>query len=147
LDKSIIALAAEIVAAYVSNNLVAKPALPDLIGQVHAALMRSSEGAPAPVVVEAAPIPAVRIRKSITPDFLICLEDGKKFKSLKRHLRTSYGMTPADYRAKWGLPDDYPMVAPEYAAKRSAMAKELGLGQTRSRPTGSPPKSKGRAGV
>ncbi|ALA18285.1 MULTISPECIES: MucR family transcriptional regulator [Chelatococcus] len=124
-----IELAADIVSAYVSNNSVASADLPGLIGEVHGALMRVAGG-----IVEApveAPKPAVPIKKSVTPDFIICLEDGKKFKSLKRHLRTQYNMTPEQYREKWGLPADYPMVAPNYAKARSQLAKEMGLGQQR----------------
>jgi len=122
-------LAADIVSAYVSNNSVASSELPQLIGDIHTALVRVAGGA-----VEApaeAPKPAVSVKKSVTPDFIICLEDGKKFKSLKRHLRTQYNMTPEEYREKWGLPADYPMVAPNYAEARSALAKKMGLGQQR----------------
>lgn len=120
-------MTADIVSAYVSNNTVAADALPSLIANIHLALSQVSGGAPEP---EAAPKePAVPIRKSISPDFLICLEDGRKFKSLKRHLRTKYDMSPEDYRAKWGLPKDYPMVAPNYAKARSELAKQMGLGQ------------------
>jgi predicted transcriptional regulator len=122
-------IAAEIVAAYVSNNSIAVADLPALIGDVHSALQRIANGQTNPRPVAAKLVPAVPIKKSVTPDFIISLEDGKKFRSLKRHLRTTFGMTPDDYRAKWGLPDDYPMVAPNYAAKRSAMAKASGLGQ------------------
>ena len=124
-----IELAADIVSAYVSNNSVAVGDLPALIGDVHAALQRVSTGA-VETPVEA-PKPVVPIKKSITPDFIICLEDGKKFKSLKRHLRTQYNMSPEEYREKWGLPADYPMVAPNYAQARSALAKQMGLGQQR----------------
>jgi len=122
-------LAADIVSAYVSNNSVASSELPQLIGDIHTALVRVAGGA-----VEApaeAPKPAVSVKKSVTPDFIVCLEDGKKFKSLKRHLRTQYNMTPEEYREKWGLPADYPMVAPNYAEARSALAKKMGLGQQR----------------
>lgn len=117
-------LAAEIVAAFVSYNPVPKSELPSLIEAVHSAVKRLES---APPQVEAK-TPAVPIRRSITPDFLICLDDGKRFKSLRRHL-TSLGLTPAQYRAKWNLPSDYPMTAPNYAAQRSAIAKTLGLGQ------------------
>ncbi len=125
--------AAAIIIAYVSNNQVGAAELPSLIASVRAALENPAGGAaaaaePAPVEL----IPAVSIKKSITPDYLISLEDGKKFKSLKRYLATSHGMTPDDYRKKWGLPDDYPMVAPNYAAARSALAKSMGLGRKRS---------------
>ena len=120
-------LTAEIVAAYVSNNAVVGTDLPGLISEVHKALNAAVKGAAEP---ETPPLkPAVSIRKSITPDYLICLEDGKKFKSLKRHLRTHYNLTPEEYREKWGLPRDYPMVAPNYAAARSSLAKKMGLGQ------------------
>ena len=124
-------MTADIVSAYVSNNTVSADAVPGLIAQIHAALSGVSS---APVEVEPEPKePAVPVRKSITPDFLICLEDGRKFKSLKRHLRTKYDMSPEEYRAKWGLPADYPMVAPNYARQRSALAKEIGLGTKGSR--------------
>ncbi len=126
-----IELTAGIVSAYVSNNAVASGDIAGLINQVHAALMRVSSGQndaqPEPLK------PAVSVKKSITPDHLVCLEDGKKFKSLKRHLRTQYGMTPEQYREKWGLLPDYPMVAPNYAAARSQLAKQMGLGQQRRR--------------
>jgi predicted transcriptional regulator len=125
-----IELAAEIVAAFVSNNPLPKSDLPALIHAMHAAVAALSSEASAPPQIEARE-PAVPIRKSITPDFLICLEDGKRFKSLRRHLGT-LGLTPNQYREKWKLPSDYPMVAPNYAAQRSAMAKKIGLGRTRS---------------
>ncbi|WP_158915634.1 MucR family transcriptional regulator [Caulobacter sp. S45] len=117
------ALAADIVAAYVGNNKLSIGELPDLISSVHKALQNA--GAPMP---EPAPTPAVPVKKSITSDFLISLEDGRKYKSLKRHLATR-GMTPDEYRAKWGLPKDYPMVAASYSAQRSSLAKSLGLGR------------------
>lgn len=126
-----IELTADIVSAYVSNNSVAASEIPLLINQVHAALVRVSGGQ-----AEASPDllkPAVPVKKSVTPEYIVCLEDGKKFKSLKRHLRTQYGMTPEHYREKWGLPADYPMVAPNYAAARSELAKQMGLGQQRRR--------------
>ena len=124
-----IELAADIVSAYVSNNSVSATELTALIGDVHTALLRVSSGA---VEVPAeAPKPAISVKKSITPDYIVCLEDGKKFKSLKRHLRTQYNMSPEEYREKWGLPADYPMVAPNYAQARSALAKQMGLGQQR----------------
>ena len=123
----IIGMTADIVSAYVGNNEVAPSDLPSLIHSVHRALS-GVNGAPEPEA--AAPQePAVSVKKSITPEYLICLEDGRKFKSLKRHLRTRYGMSPEDYRAKWGLPKDYPMVAPSYARARSDLAKQMGLGQ------------------
>lgn len=127
-EKSeIIEMTADIVSAYVGNNMVGASDLQNLIQCVHRALAGVSTGAE---VVEAAPKePAVPIKRSITPGFLICLEDGRKFKSLKRHLRTKYNMSPEDYRAKWGLPKDYPMVAPDYAKARSELAKQMGLGQ------------------
>jgi predicted transcriptional regulator len=127
-DKAeLIEMTAEIVAAYVENNNISTGDLPALIQSVHRALASVASGAEA---VEAAPKePAVPVRRSITADFLICLEDGRKFKSLKRHLRTKYNMSPEDYRAKWGLAKDYPMVAPNYAKARSDLAKQMGLGQ------------------
>jgi predicted transcriptional regulator len=123
-----VALAADIVAAFVSNNSVAATELPSMIQSVHRALTEAATGAKPQ---EAAPplTPAVPIKKSVTPDYIISLEDGHKYKSLKRHLSTR-GMTPDDYRAKWGLPRDYPMVAASYSAQRSQLAKSLGLGQT-----------------
>jgi predicted transcriptional regulator len=124
-----IELAADIVSAYVSNNSVPTGELPTLINEVHTALQKVAGGvAEAPVE---APKPAVPLKRSVTPDYIVCLEDGKRFKSLKRHLRTQYGMTPEQYREKWGLPSDYPMVAPNYAKARSELAKEMGLGQQR----------------
>jgi predicted transcriptional regulator len=131
IDTTFIELAADIVSAYVSNNSVPASDLPNLIGEVHAALLRVTAGS-APIVVET-PKPAVPPKKSITNDYIICLEDGKKFKSLKRHLRTQYNMSPEEYREKWGLPADYPMVAPNYAQARSNLAKQMGLGQQRRR--------------
>jgi predicted transcriptional regulator len=126
-----IALTAEIVSAYVSNNTVPAVDIPGLISQVHGALSRVSSGA-GMAAIEAAK-PAVSLKRSVTPEFIVCLEDGKKFKSLKRHLRTQYNMTPEQYREKWNLPPDYPMVAPNYAAARSELAKQMGLGQQRRR--------------
>jgi len=125
-----IELTADIVSASVSNNSVPASDLPALINDVHAALSRVVSGV-APVVLAEAPRPAIPVKKSITADYLICLEDGKKFKSLKRHLRTQYNMSPEQYREKWGLPPDYPMVAPNYAEARSQLAKRMGLGQQR----------------
>jgi predicted transcriptional regulator len=126
----ILELTAHIVSAYVANNALNPLELPKLIHHVHDALTNFK---PVQVVEESAEPakPAVSVKKSITPDYLICLEDGKKFKSLKRHLRSHYGLSPDDYREKWGLPPDYPMVAPNYATTRSALAKEMGLGQSR----------------
>ena len=126
-----IELAAEIVSAYVSNNSVPSGDLPQLINDVHAALVRV--GAGVAVTPTEPPKPAVAVKKSVTNDHIICLEDGKKFKSLKRHLRTQYGLSPEEYREKWGLPSDYPMVAPNYAKARSNLAKQMGLGQQRRR--------------
>lgn len=127
----IIGLTARIVSAYVSNNSVAAGDIPALISQVHSALLRVSHGQE-PTAAEA-PKPAIAVKRSITADHIVCLEDGKKFKSLKRHLRTHYNMTPEQYREKWGLPPDYPMVAPNYAEERSKLAKQMGLGQQRRR--------------
>ena len=130
-SENYIELAADIVSAYVSNNSVPAGDLPALINEVHSALLRVTAGAVAPVVE--APKPAVPPKKSITNEFIVCLEDGRKFKSLKRHLRTQYNMSPDEYREKWGLPPDYPMVAPSYAKARSNLAKQMGLGQQRRR--------------
>ena len=128
-DSNLIDLAADIVSAYVSNNAVASQDLPVLISQVYGALQKTNHGEPEP---EPEPLkPAVSVKKSVTPDHIICLEDGKKFKSLKRHLRTHYDLSPDEYRDKWNLPADYPMVAPNYAAARSELAKRMGLGQQR----------------
>jgi predicted transcriptional regulator len=129
--KNVVDLTATIVSAYVSNNPTPASDLPALIGQIHAALLRVSTGR-AELPVEPAR-PAVPVKKSMTADYLICLEDGKRFKSLKRHLRTRYSMTPEQYRDKWSLPADYPMVAPNYAAARSQLARKMGLGQQRRR--------------
>jgi predicted transcriptional regulator len=125
-----IELAAEIVSAFVSKNSVPIADLPNLIGNVHAALQ--NVGHPSQKQEQARPTPAVSVRKSITPDYLISLEDGKRYRTLKRHL-TKLGLTPEAYREKWGLPRDYPMVAQSYAAKRSELAKGMGLGHQRSR--------------
>ena len=129
--ESYIQLTANIVSAYVSNNSVPSAEISNLIGQVHSALLRVSSGQAAASVEPFKP--AVPVRRSITSDYIVCLEDGKKFKSLKRHLRTQYKMTPEQYREKWGLPPDYPMVAPNYAAARSQLAMQMGLGQQRRR--------------
>jgi predicted transcriptional regulator len=129
-DSGVIEMTADIVSAFVGENTVSMESLPDLIRSIHSALNGIATGAStAPAPAPEKPIPAVSIRKSVTPDFLICLEDGQSYKSLKRHLRTKYGMSPEDYRRKWGLPKDYPMVAPAYAASRSALAKAAGLGR------------------
>jgi predicted transcriptional regulator len=130
-SSNYIELTVGIVSAYVSNNPVAAGDISALISQVHSALLRVSNGQSE---ASGEPMkPAIAVKKSITPDYLICLEDGKKFKSLKRHLRTQYNMTPELYREKWGLPADYPMVAPNYAEARSQLAKQMGLGQQRKR--------------
>jgi predicted transcriptional regulator len=125
-----IGLTASIVSAYVSNNSVSAGDLPSLISHVHSALISVSEGRGA--ASEPAK-PAISVKKSVTDDYLICLEDGKHFKSLKRHLKTRYDMSPEQYREKWSLPPDYPMVAPNYAQARSRLAKQMGLGQQRRR--------------
>jgi predicted transcriptional regulator len=124
----LLGITAEIVSAHVSNNPVSVNDLPGLIMEVH----RTLAGLGSAVAAAAAPVtkePAVSVKKSVTPDYVICLEDGKKLKMLKRHLQTAYGLTPDQYRAKWGLASDYPMVAPNYAKRRSALAKEIGLGR------------------
>ena len=124
-SETLITLTSDIVAAHVSNNSVAVDELPALIKNVYGAL----SGLGAAAQEEARPEPAVSIRASVKPDHLVCLEDGKKMKMLKRHLMTDHGLTPAEYRARWGLPADYPMVAPEYAEKRRTLAKQIGLGR------------------
>jgi predicted transcriptional regulator len=124
-----IELCADIVSAYVSNNSVPAADLPSLLNSVYAALTKTAQVQKEEPKAEL--VPAVSVRKSVTPDYIICLEDGKKFKSLKRHLRSTYDMTPEQYRAKWNLPADYPMVAPNYAMARSELAKTMGLGQQR----------------
>jgi len=124
-SEELLSLTSEIVAAHVSNNTVAVTDLPGLIEQVYKTL--SSVGGGGEPAADR-PTPAVPIKKSITPDFIICLEDGKKLKMLKRHLKTAYDMTPDEYRERWGLPSDYPMVAPNYAKQRSKLAKAIGLG-------------------
>ncbi len=127
-QNDLTAMTTELVAAYVAKNSVPVGELPNLIRSVHQSL--SGLGSPSAAEASAAPlVPAVPIRKSVTDEYIISLEDGRKFKSLKRYLATSHGMTPAEYRAKWGLPSDYPMVAPAYAARRSALAKTIGLGR------------------
>lgn len=125
-SKELIAWTADIVAAHVQNNSVAISDLPQLIKTVHESLAGLSGDSPAEK-----PQPAVSVRRSVTPDYIVCLEDGRKLKMLKRHLATAYGMTPEDYREKWGLPADYPMVAPNYAKQRSSLAKKIGLGKRR----------------
>jgi len=130
LEKNeLVELTAEIVSAYVSNNTVIAADLPGVIHNVFDALSRASSVSGQTVREELKP--AVPVKKSVTPEYIICLEDGKKFKSLKRHLRTHYDLSPEEYREKWGLPHDYPMVAPNYAAARSDLAKRMGLGQRR----------------
>jgi predicted transcriptional regulator len=126
-ESDLVELSTEIVSAYVSHNAVSPGDLPRLIADVHTAL-RGLKNNETPAPVEELK-PAVPIRKSIAPDYIICLEDGKKFKSLKRHLRTHYNLSPEEYREKWGLPADYPMVAPSYSATRSKLAKDNGLGR------------------
>lgn len=126
----LLSLTADVVAAYVGNNSIRAGELPLLIAEVHAAFKRHVEREEAPVVVEK-PKPAVNPKKSVHDDYIICLEDGKKLKMLKRHLMTHYNMTPEQYRAKWNLPTDYPMVAPNYAEQRRSLAKKIGLGTRR----------------
>ena len=134
-----IELAADIVSAFVSNNSVPVTELPALIGNVHAALTNVASGL-TQQPAEEPKAPAVSVKKSVQPDYIVCLEDGKRFKSLKRHLRTVYNLTPEQYRAKWGLPASYPMVAPNYAAARSELAKQMGLGARRRKaPEPTPP--------
>lgn len=130
-DNRFLDQTASIVAAYVSHNTIPADQVPALIARVHAALSQISGGQP--VAAGEALIPAVPVKRSVAPDYLICLEDGKKFKSLKRHLRTQYKMSPEQYRERWSLPADYPMVAPNYAKTRSQLAKKMGLGQQRKR--------------
>lgn len=128
-SNEILGLTTNIVAAHVSNNTVTVSDLPKLIRDVHETLSQVEQGGQS---TQERPTPAVPIKKSVTPDYIICLEDGKKLKMLKRHLKTAYNMSPEEYREKWGLPPDYPMVAPNYAKQRSRLAKEIGLG-TRAR--------------
>ena len=133
-NEALMELTAEVVAAYVSNNSLPVTDLAGLISEVYGALDRTNT-----MVVEVEvekPKPAVSVKKSVTDDYIICLEDGKKFKSLKRHLMTHYSLSPEDYREKWDLPSDYPMVAPNYAAARSRLAKQMGLGHKRRRGAG-----------
>jgi predicted transcriptional regulator len=124
----VLRMTSQVVAAYVSNNVLAVAQLPELIsatfGTLNGLNAKSSEAKPEPQK------PAVAVKKSVTPEYIVCLEDGKKLKMLKRHIRTNYGLSPDEYRAKWGLAPDYPMVAPNYAAQRSAFAKKIGLGRT-----------------
>ncbi len=123
--EEMLRMTTDVVSAYVGNNATATNQLPDLIKTVHGSLNALGEAQ----AVEAAPKPAVPVRRSLTPEYLVCLEDGKKLKMLKRYLRTTYDMSPDDYRQKWGLPADYPMVAPNYAKRRSEFAKRIGLGR------------------
>ena len=123
----LVELTADIVSAYVSNNTVVATDLPALISNVFDALKKAASSGAQPAKEELRP--AVPIKKSVTSEYIICLEDGKKFKSLKRHLRTHYDLSPEEYREKWGLPHDYPMVAPNYALKRQELAKKIGLGR------------------
>jgi len=122
----ILRLVTEIVAAYVSNNPVSANDLPEMIRTVHLSLSNIESGSENK---EVDLVPAVPVKKSVTPDYIICLEDGKKLKMLKRYLRSQYGFTPEEYKARWSLPHDYPMVAPNYAAQRSRLAKQIGLGR------------------
>ncbi len=125
----VLQMTTQVVAAYVGHNSVGEAQIPEVIKSVYASL--AGLNGHAELAAKAKQKPAVAIKKSITPDYLICLEDGKKLKMLKRHLRTAYGLSPEDYRAKWGLGSDYPMVAPNYAKQRSAFAKKIGLGKRR----------------
>ena len=136
----ILSMTAQIVSAYVSHNELTGSQIPEVIRSVYATLNAQKSGEVAATQTPQKPV--VTVRKSITPDFIICLEDGKKLKMLKRHLRTTYGLTPEEYRAKWGLPADYPMVAPNYAAQRSAFAKKIGLGRKPAKPKRGRPKKK-----
>ncbi len=139
IKETLITLTSDIVAAHVSNNSVSVDDLPALISNVYGALSGLGQAAP---VVEKAPEPAVSIRASVKPDHIVCLEDGKKLKMLKRHLMTHYNMTPEQYRARWNLPADYPMVAPNYAEKRRELAKKIGLGRKPGAKRGRPAKAK-----
>ncbi len=126
-ELDLTALTADVVAAYVAHNVLSADKLPDFIGSIYGALNRASVQAAEPPKVELTP--AVSVKKSVTQEYIVCLEDGKKFKSLKRHLKSCYDLSPEEYREKWGLPRDYPMVAPAYAEARSNLAKSMGLGQ------------------
>ena len=132
---ALLGLTANIVASHLSHNQVSTEAVPDLIQSVYRSL--STVGKPT-IEPDITPTPAVPVKKSVFPDFIVCLEDGKKLKMLKRHLQTSYGMTPDDYRTKWRLPRDYPMVAPNYASTRSSLAKQIGLGRKAAEPPTEP---------
>jgi predicted transcriptional regulator len=124
--NELLSLTTEIVASHVSNNTVGVADIPQLIKLVYSSL--ATQGVEEPKEQQEKPVPAVSVKKSVMPDYIVCLEDGKKLKMLKRHLKTRYNMTPDEYRKKWGLPDDYPMVAPAYAEQRSSLAKKIGLG-------------------
>lgn len=126
---NLIALTADIVAAYVAHNTMVAENVPAFVASVHEALLKAQSGAKEPVQEELKP--AVPIKKSVTPDYIICLDDGLRFKSIKRHVKAKYGLSMDEYRKKWGLPSDYPAVAPNYAAQRSELAKSMGLGQRR----------------
>ncbi len=128
--EDLLSLTADIVSSHVSNNMVAVSDVPPLIESVYHTLMRISSPTP---LAEERPEPAVPVRRSVTPEHIICLEDGKKLKMLKRHLKTQYNMSPDEYRERWGLPADYPMVAPNYAEQRRKLAKKIGLGTARRR--------------
>jgi len=131
-DFELLRMTADVVVAYVSANALPSAQLPDVIRMVHGSLS-GLQNPPAPAETPAELKPAVSVRSSVKPDFIVCLEDGRKLKMLKRHLRTAFGMTPDDYRKKWGLPSDYPMVAPNYAIRRSEFAKKIGLGKISTR--------------
>ena len=124
-------MTADMVSAYLSNNHIAPQDVPELIKTVHRSMSGLCNGAGETSASQASAKPAVPVKRSVTSEYIVCLEDGMKFKSLKRHLRSSYGMSPDEYRSKWGLPHDYPMVAPNYASARSQLAKKMGLGQRR----------------
>jgi predicted transcriptional regulator len=128
-SSDLLAFTTDIVSSHVANNTVAMQDLPQLIQQVYAALA----GVGTALAAKERPTPAISVKRSITPDYIVCLEDGKKLKMLKRHLKTRYNLTPDEYRERWGLSADYPMVAPNYAAQRSDLAKKIGLGTTRRR--------------
>ena len=136
-QQELLSLTTDIVAAFAGNNTVAISDLPGIISSVFAALRTAGQGEE--TKAEASPTPAVPVRKSVTRDFLICLEDGKKLKMLKRHLKTRYNLSPEQYRQRWGLPPDYPMVAPAYAEQRASLAKRLGLGRRKPAPVPQPP--------
>jgi predicted transcriptional regulator len=138
-SETLITLTSDVVSAHVGNNDVAVADVPTLISNVYAALAGLGE---APAVEEARPEPAVSIRSSVKPDYIVCLEDGKKLKMLKRYLRTNFDMTPEEYRARWGLPADYPMVAPNYTEKRRDLAKKIGLGRKPGTPAPKPRRTK-----